>query len=134
MYEEYEVYGPYSRPDGRLHVCLYNKETQERITISYPKYRMECLLNRKLEKNEEVHHKDLNYANNEDSNFEIRNGTDHRIFHQTKYFPEIYVCEYCGRQWLATAMQVRNRESNIRRGRSLTGPFCSKSCSGKVNH
>ena len=38
MYEDYKVYGPYKRRDGRQHVIL--KKDKIKITVSYPKYLM----------------------------------------------------------------------------------------------
>lgn len=133
MYEEYEVYGPYSRPDGRLHVCLVKRDINstiiERMTVSYPKYRMECILNRYLEIDEQVHHKDLNHANNEDNNFEVLKRPEHRKHHTEDISKIIWICEFCRKEFNPTIHQVRNKKC-----KPWIGIFCSRSCNGKVNH
>lgn len=58
----------YVNKDGRSRV--YIKHTKR--VMSYPKYLMEKQLGRKLQPNEQVHHKDHNYANNNLDNLEIK--------------------------------------------------------------
>lgn len=135
MYEEYKVYGPYKRNDGRMHVCLVHNENKSRKTVSYPRYRIECILGRILNENEEVHHKDNDETNNSDDNFQIVNGTAHKSHHgklNLKYIPEEWTCYYCEKKWWATTRQISQRLSKQKQGKALVGPFCSRSCQGKV--
>lgn len=137
MYNEYRILGPYNRPDGRMHMVLVHKETGAKTTVSYPKYRMECILERYLDEGEEVHHKDEIISNNSDDNFEIRKKGEHQRYHSrkvSKFIAEMWKCYNCGKEFLANSNQVRERHYNLKRNKSKTGPFCSKSCSGKINN
>ena len=127
MYTEWDVYGPYTREDGRQHLILYNGT--DRVTLSYPRYLMELHLGRYLKTDEEVHHKDENVTNNNLGNLEIRNGTEHRQHHSTIYTGNIMVvCKCCTAEFELTAKQQSTRYRN--RNRVKTGPFCSRQCSG----
>src|SRR6266567_1649699 len=77
----WKIYGPYeSKKDNRLRVVAY--DGIRRITISYPKFIMECKNKKVLGRNEDVHHKDDNIQNNLIENFEIINETDHKRYHK----------------------------------------------------
>lgn len=81
MYTGYKVYGPYTGEDGRLRVVLYRSADKHRITVSYPKYLMEMSLGRKLDEDEQVHHKDENPGNNAMDNLEILKIGEHQLHH-----------------------------------------------------
>ena len=133
-YEGGKVYGPYTRKqDDRSHIVILFPNGV-RLTVSYPKYLMECKLERYLEDSEEVHHKDEDVTNNEIGNLKVMNGTEHRRMHMTKVFPETWICAYCGLPFIAEPKQIHTRRTNLKRGKVKTGPFCSKRCNGKVNH
>lgn len=136
-YEDYIVYGPYKRKDGRYHVVLVHKINKTKKTVSYPKYRVECILGRYLVGEEEIHHIDFNINNNEDSNFQIVLKGLHQSTHgrfNSKYIAEFWKCVYCGKEWLATTKQIAHRISKQKQGKGLVGPFCSRRCQGKVCH
>lgn len=130
-YEGYTIYGPYKRNDGRYHVIAY-KSKDDKKTISYPKYLIEMKLQRYLDNDEEVHHIDHNIDNNNLDNFEILLERTHKDTH-SKYKGDYYACAYCGNLFFMTGIQERTRAGNIKRGK-IGGPYCSKSCNGKVNH
>lgn len=66
-----KVYGPYERSDGRKHVIVYDSKTQERKTVSYPKFLMEKKLGRKLKRYETVDHIDEDFTNDRISNLQV---------------------------------------------------------------
>ncbi|MFA5154365.1 MAG: HNH endonuclease [Clostridia bacterium] len=130
-YNNYRVYGPYKRKDGRMHVVLVNLNTHKRITVSYAKFLIETSIGKFLDKNHDVHHKDENPLNNSLENLEIIYHSEHARKHAIKYIKDIKVsCTYCGKEVILTPKQQRHRTQNINSGRG-TGVFCNRSCSGK---
>lgn len=128
-YEDCKIRGPYLRKDGRLHLVIFDTNNRK-TTLSYPKYLMEIKLNRYLNKDETVHHKDKNPLNNNIENLEILLRSDHTRKHSLKYINNIEViCTYCGKKIILTPKQQRSRMQN--RNRNKGGIFCNKSCSGK---
>lgn len=118
----------YKCKDGRYRVYL--KDTKQ--VISYPKYLVEQSLGRKLNDDEQVHHKDEDPSNNDISNLEIRMLGEHQRQHSKKYFDKIITCKWCGIPFLWTAKQQRNFHVNQKRkGLSDENPFCSKKCVGQ---
>lgn len=132
MYELAKVYGPYQRPDLRYHVILRYPD-DSRVTLSYPRYLMEVKLQRYLSEDEEIHHIDGNITNNSIDNLQILLGKTHRQQH-TKYHSEYWICAYCDKLFEVSAKQVGERTRNLRCGRTIKGPYCSRSCNGKDNH
>ena len=128
-----KVFGPYKRKDGRSHVIIWHTKNIK-FTVSYPKYLMEIHLDRHLNDDEEVHHKDEDITNNTLDNFEIINGSKHRSMHQSTTMKEIWVCANCYKPFEPTLEQIRNRKANLKRYPNITGPFCNRSCQGKVNN
>lgn len=124
----------YECKDGRIRVYL--KDTKQ--VISYPKYLMEQKLGRKLEQNEQVHHKDGNPLNNDVDNLEVKLLGEHQREHNPKkYVDKIAQCEWCGKEFLWTAKQQKafygnqNRKSRV--NRQHENPFCSKKCLGEYS-
>lgn len=126
-----KIYGPYTLPDGRKHVIVYQKG--KRRTVSYPKFLIEQALGRILHSDEEVHHKDEDFTNNSLDNLEVLNRSNHRKIHlkkdaQHRIF-HTYVCPCCSNEFEKEYRSVRNNQES--KGRP--GPFCSRSCSGRFN-
>ena len=63
--------------DGRIRA--YSKTTHK--VVSYPRLIMENILDRKLLKTEDVHHKDKNPLNNDPSNLEVMDHREHDRIH-----------------------------------------------------
>lgn len=119
----------YECKDGRVRV--YIKDTKK--VVSYPKYLMENKLGRKLNDNEQVHHKDENPLNNDPDNLEVKLLGEHQREHSIKYHDKTMICPWCGSEFLWTAKQQRTFYGNrSRKVKSNYGdnPFCSKSCAG----
>lgn len=128
-YYKYTVNGPYLREDGRKHVCLVHTVTRKKLTVSYPKYKVELKIGRLLKDNEEIHHKDGDFRNNEWSNLEIKNCTLHRREHNIKYKENIEVeCFQCKKIFIVTPLKQRRKRQNIKRKNK--NYFCSKRCIG----
>jgi hypothetical protein len=121
------IYGPYRRPDYRKHVIVY--DGKNRRTISYPKFLMECKLQRELTKDETVDHKDNDVLGNEYENLQLMSRADN-IRKSTKGITTVEItCIRCGRKATKRKADV---DANKRKG--CAGPYCSKSCAGRVHN
>lgn len=125
MYDNYIIYGPYQAKDGRLRLILVHKNTKKKKTISYPKYLMECKLNRFLKKNETIDHIDGNPTNNDLSNLRILNRKEHCSNDAFRNKDITTKCQYCGKIFKISGNKLSDRN------RKNSGYFCSKECSGK---
>ena len=122
----WKVYGPYKRKDGRKHVIVY--DGSRRLTISYPRFIVECLLERELDVNEEVHHKNNNKCDDRIENLEIKNSTLHRQGHRA--IPESFECQ-CGTHFTLDGIELSRMKSERSRHPNIKGPYCSRECAGK---
>lgn len=118
----------YCQKDGRK--MFYDKDKKQ--IVPYARYLMEQYLGRKLNKDEEVHHKDHDKTNDVIENLEVANSTEHRKHHNPlKYQDTIEHCYVCGKEFTFTAKQHQNkyRERN-RKPNTVDKYFCSRKCSG----
>lgn len=124
-----KVYGPYTRKeDGRQHVILINPSGGRR-TVSYPKWIMENILGRILDPDlETVHHKDEDFNNNDPQNLEILPRDIHAKQDAKRVQIIELTCPMCGISFMCRI--DKNFRGNRKKGRS--GPYCSRSCAGKV--
>jgi hypothetical protein len=100
--------------------------------MGYPRYLIEKHLGRKLNEDDDVHHKDGNPLNNELDNLEIISKSQHTIEHNRRYAGDIeVVCAYCKKIFVLTIAQQKKRKQNAKNG--SPGPFCSKSCASKFS-
>jgi transcription initiation factor IIE alpha subunit len=106
MYENCKIYGPYECKDGRLRIIINN------VTISYPKYLMECYLNRKLTADETVDHIDKNPLNNEISNLQILSRKEHCSLDAKYLQKREFTCPTCGEKFELVGRQLGNALSN----------------------
>lgn len=124
VYQNYKVYGPYVRKDGRKHVVLilHNSENSiiERKTISYPKYLVEKYLDRYLSDDETVDHIDGNFNNNELSNLRVVPRSEHCKSHTKSRIQVLKICPICKTKFYTNDAK-----------RKTCG---SKSCVGKSAH
>lgn len=102
VYEGYTCYGPYIRKDGRSHVVLINRNStnRTRITVSYPKYLVECYLNRYLTENETVDHIDGNFSNNSLSNLRVVDRALHAKSHTAHKKEFVKRCVICNTEFV----------------------------------
>lgn len=123
-----KVYGPYTRTDGRQHVCIIGTDGY-RKTQSYPRYLMEQALGRELLDNETVDHIDNDFTNNAIDNLQVISRQDNarkemcRTHRKRKYVS--FECPICG-------TIAEKPENYIKHNRNLgkAGPFCSRKCAG----
>ena len=102
VYSEYtKVYGPYTRKDGRQIVIL-RKGVGDQITVSYPKYLVECALDRYLSADETVDHIDEDITNNSLSNLRIVPRDLHCASHVSKRKFQQHQCPICGKWYTVT--------------------------------
>jgi hypothetical protein len=129
-YSGWTIYGPYQRKeDLRRHVVAY--DGINRVTISYPRFILECKLRRILNENEEVHHKNEIEFHDILENLEVVNSTEHRKNHNTNEV-EFFTCPQCNNLFSMEGLRLSRMKSERRRRPDLRGPYCSKSCSGKA--
>lgn len=128
----------YKCKDGRYRAYI---KSQKRV-VSYPRLLMAVHLKRNIRRDEHVHHIDGNTDNNNINNLVVLNKEEHEKLHanlanKDNLFSDRYmVCPVCGKTFLWTIRQQRNRIGNANRKNSKNtmyfGPFCSKSCAGKL--
>ncbi len=129
MYEEYKVYGPYTRKDNRKHVVLVHKTNKSRKTVSYPKYLVECNLNRYLLPTETVDHNDRNFTNDDINNLIVKDRSIHCTEDALRVISDVMLCPMCKTEFVLTGKQVSSAKSNAKNGKA--GPFCGRSCAGR---
>ena len=127
----WKIYGPYQRSDSRRHIIIY--DGFNKITISYPKFMMECKLQRLLTETEEVHHKNNLEFDDRLENFELKNKLEHIKEHQTK-LEEFFICPVCNTVFGLLGLKLSRMKSERKRKPWTKGPYCSRSCSSKVNN
>lgn len=71
MYEDYKLFGPYTRKDNRKVVILQHLILRTLKTVSYPKHLMECHLNRFLNNDETIDHINADFTDNRIENLQI---------------------------------------------------------------
>ena len=125
MYEDYKVYGPYKRKDGRQHVIL--KKDKIKITVSYPKYLMELHIGRKLLENETIDHIDRDINNNNFDNLRIIDKVKHEREDAIRNKDIKVKCSWCRKTFIVKGSNIsqRNRYDGKRTG---SGYFCSRIC------
>lgn len=123
-----KVYGPYTRKDGRKHVIHYDGVT--RRTQSYPRYLMEQYLGRQLEEWEQVDHINNDPTDDRIDNLQLLTQADN--IKKSAKSPKMYNfdCPVCGEP--CSMRYSVYHANNIVQGKA--GPYCSKSCAGKIHH
>lgn len=121
------TYGPYEGKDGRLRMILVFTNKTKKL-ISYPKYLMECHLERYLEENETIDHIDGNPLNNDITNLRVLPRVEHCKNDALRNKNAIVKCAYCGKEFSIEGFRLHNRN---RKDRHHSGYFCSRKCSGK---
>lgn len=134
-----KVTGPYTRKDGRKHICLNNSylpngDKNKTKTLSWPKALVEVKEGRLLLDNETADHIDEDFTNDDINNLQILTRPAN-ILKSFEANPErhtelsTHICPQCNNKFITLARQVRG--NNIVKGKA--GPFCSRRCAGLRN-
>jgi len=130
MYDDYEIYQfVESKQDKRIRIILKHKENvRDYKLISYPKYLMECHLGRYLLENETIDHIDGDYLNNDISNLQVIDRTEHCKLDAIRNEDVLVYCTQCGKPFIIEGSKLHSRN---RKDKHQSGYFCSRKCSGK---
>ena len=123
-----KVLGPYERPDKRKHMVIHY-EDGSKGTKSYPKYLMEQKLGRELESDETVDHINRDCTDDRIENLQILKRSEHCSLDVKRRKSQDFVCPWCDNSFTLSGRKLNNATQNREKGH--TGPFCSRSCSGK---
>jgi hypothetical protein len=93
---------------------------------------MECKLNRMLNDDETVDHKDDDFTNDVLSNLQILPRIQHAKLDVFRIKPQTFTCQVCQKQFILSGKKLNDAFFNRKKG--CSGPFCSKSCAGKATH
>ncbi len=128
MYKDYKVYGPYTRKDGRQHVCLTTIENGVRVkkTVSYPKYLTEIRTGRYLIGGETIDHLNGDVLDNSDRNLQIVS----REHNSSKAARRVETCDVLC-VWCKSVTFKPTRSQYEKRSSTKAGPFCSRKCTGE---
>ena len=135
LYPTYNsVLGPYTRPDGRMHVVLNDSSAPKgqkgkTRTISYPKAVVESNIGRTLLPNETIDHNDRDKTNHQENNLVIRGRSIHAALDAVRVTVDLVNCVECGKSFEPSKGQ-RNSQAS-KNGTEPAGPFCSRQCSGQ---
>lgn len=117
------VHGPYKRKDSRYHVVLCSVNSKKKKTVSYPKAIVEIRRGSRLERNETVDHINGNFLDNSRKNLQVISRAENARKGADKRKPVKCKCAWCNVEFELSRNQIGNRNKS--------GPFCSRSCSGK---
>jgi hypothetical protein len=131
----HHVTGPYlntvegSPAFGRKIVCVHWRDGTRHTMVSYPKFLVEYLLDRKLDPTAEtIDHIDGNVNNNDWSNLRIIDLVSHARQEVTTIADAVLTCVWCSGVFTRAPSRV-----NYNRSRGQAGPFCSRRCSGQYS-
>ena len=123
LYEK--VLGPYYNSMGRLIVTV--KDNGKYRTISYPKYKMEEHLGRRLDPNSEtIDHINSNKEDNDINNLRIVPRAEHSYWDTRRVRLIDLTCDMCGEHFQRSPRLIRVKSKLGKRGY-----FCSRRCSGR---
>lgn len=126
--DDFKVYGPYRRNDGRQHVIVIDDGGEQR-TVSYPKWLLELQLGRRLDPNTEtVDHWDSDKENNDPANLRIMPREEHSREDTRRVKPVKFQCALCKKDFERSPRLVRDKAR-----KNKAGPFCSRQCAGKYS-
>lgn len=129
IYEDYKLVNVYIRNyDLRIKVYLRNIKTNEIIRMSYPKYLMECHLNRYLNEDETVDHIDKNPLNNIISNLQVLKRKEHNILDAKRVKECFFICPICNKKFSLSKGKLNSVLFKLKQIPNYTGPYCSKKC------
>jgi len=123
---------PYLKDDFRRQVHIGKRfGSRTRLTRSYPRFILECKLERLLEDNEDAHHINTQEYDDRVDNLEPKNKHIHRADHKI-LLPEKFICRICKVEFELSGIKLTKFKMRAKR-KTYMGPYCSKSCAGKGN-
>lgn len=125
--DDFKIYGPYRRSDGRQLVIVVDKNGIKR-TVSYPKWLMELQIGRKLDPDETIDHWDSNFENNDLNNLRIVPREEHSADDTRRVKLVKFKCAWCDKEFERSPRLVRDKAK-----KNKAGPFCSRGCAGKYS-
>lgn len=124
--DNFIVYGPYSRENGRQLVIVVDRNGVRR-TVSYPKWLMEMHLGRKLDKDlETIDHLDGDFTNNDLNNLRVVPRDEHSADDTRRVKNIKFTCAWCNKDFERSPRLVRDKSK-----KNKAGPFCSRQCAGR---
>jgi HNH endonuclease/FCS type zinc finger protein len=124
-----KVYGPYNRRCGKndvRQIVVVVHPDGRKETLPYPRFLVEQRLNRKLDINETVDHKDRDSRNNDPLNLQLLPRSEHSALDTRRVKLIKCKCVGCGKQFERSPRLLRDK---AKKGKQ--GPFCSKSCAAR---
>lgn len=122
----------YNRKSDNRKIAILRMNDGSLKTVSYPRLLVENDLMRKLDVDEDVHHKDEDVTNNDIDNLESIDHVTHVTNHANKkYYPLMATCQVCGKSFLWTTERQRNYYVDLRRNKNRI-ITCSPSCSSRA--
>ncbi len=126
--DNFTIYGPYTRGDGRKIVIVIDHNGKRR-TVSYPKWLLESQLGRPLDPElETVDHIDSNFNNNDIANLRMLPRAEHSADDTRRVEPAKFQCAWCDKDFERSPRLIRDKAK-----KNKAGPFCSRKCAGKYS-
>lgn len=122
-----EIKKIYQNKDGRYRAYIRDDNNKPHV-VSYPRLLLEQNLGIKLNPNDDVHHKDEDFTNNDISNLQVIPHGEHQKIHSLKYYDKDAVCEVCGKTFVWIATRQRQYYNDLSRGLNRI-ISCSRKCS-----
>lgn len=125
--DNFKIWGPYQRHDLRKIVIVKDLRTGKKRTVSWPKWIMECHLQKQLDPDEStVDHLDFDFHNNDLSNLRIVPRDQHSADDTRRVKLIKLKCSMCKKDFERSPRLIRDKSKKGKRG-----AFCSRHCSGQ---
>lgn len=125
--DDFKVFGPYKRKDGRQIVVIIENNGKRR-TVSYPKWLMELQLGRRLDINETIDHWDSDFNNNNLDNLKVIDRVEHSRQDTRRVKNIKFDCAWCDKEFERSPRLIRDKSK-----KNKAGPFCSRPCAGRYS-
>lgn len=113
-----EILERYEYPDGYVKLKLKNGKVVDEHRYIYCNY-----IQRELDYNEIIHHKNGNKKDNRIENLELQGRGEHNRLHKGETPMTTLKCSYCNKEF-----QRETRIINFKRKHNQINFFCSRSC------
>jgi len=124
--DNFRVWGPYSKSNGRQIVVVIDQNGNRR-TVSYPKWLLECHLGKPLG-DLTVDHLDFDFTNNDINNLRVIDRATHSADDSRRVRLIKLKCAWCKKEFERSPRLLRDKSKKGKRG-----GFCSRSCAAKYS-